>query len=275
MQAARWLTCQAESCYRVSMHHSYIDRFAQGDSPIHRLDARAKLLAVVAYMVVLISFDRYAVTVLVPLAVIPLGLLALGRTPIWFALRRVIVLSPFILAICLASAWYDRSMHYVAFGPWQFVVSGGWLTSADIGIKFALGLFALTALTSTTPFAMLLEAMRKLGAPKMLVMQLGFVYRYLFVLIDEAMRIRRGRDFRGAKQAPAARRLAATGAIIGSLFIRTVDRSDRIYTAMLARGYRGESHGLSTLRFSWSDAAFLAGVAAYLLGCRWAYPLVL
>ena len=50
----------------------------------------------------------------------------------------------------------------------------------------------------TTPFALLLEAMRQLGMPRMIVVQLGFLYRYLFVLIDEAMRLRRARDFRGA-----------------------------------------------------------------------------
>jgi len=254
------------------MHHSHIDRFAQGDSPVHRLDARGKLLAVLAYTGVLISFDRYAVAALAPMAILPLAMLWFGRVPVWFALRRVAVLSPFILVICLVSPWYDRSPHDVAFGPWRLVVGGGWLTAADIAVKFALGLFALTAMMSTTPFALLLEAMRKLGAPKMLVVQLGFLYRYLFVLIDEAMRVRRGRDFRGAARAPAGRRLAAVGGILGSLFLRTLDRSERIHTAMAARGYRGEPHGLSALRFRPRDAAFLLAVAAYLVACRWMYP---
>ena len=108
--------------------------------------------------------------------------------------------------------------------------------------------------------------------PKMLVMQLGFLYRYIFVLIDEAMRIRRGRDFRGAARAPASRRLAAAGGIIAALFVRTLERSERIYTAMAARGYRGEPHSLSRLRFCPSDAAFLAATAAYLAVCRGLLP---
>ena len=254
------------------MHHSYVDRFAQGDSPVHRLDARAKLLAVLAYTVVLISFDRYAIAALMPLAVLPLGMLWFGRVPVWFALRRVAILSPFILALCLASPFYDRAAHGVAFGPWQFAVSGGWLTAGDIAIKFVLCVLALTALMSTTPFALLLEALRKLRVPKVLVMQLGFLYRYLFVLIDEAMRIRRGRDFRGAARAPVGRRLAAVGGIVGSLFVRTLDRSDRIHTAMAARGYTGQPHVLPTLRPHWPDAAFGLGVGLYLIFCRWVYP---
>ena len=254
------------------MHHHFIDRFAMGDSPIHRLDARAKLLAVLSYTGVLISFGRYAVSDLVPMTVLPLALLWFGRVPAWFALRRVVILSPFILMLVLMSPIYDRVPHEASFGPWLFTVSGGWLTAVDIAMKFALGVLALTAMTCTTPFALLLEAMRRLGMPQMIVMQLGFLYRYLFVLIDEAMRVRRARDFRGAALAPVGRRLSAVGGVIGTLFSRTLDRSERVQLAMAARGYRGEPHGLSQLRFSAADAGFLVLVGVYLLACRWAYP---
>jgi cobalt/nickel transport system permease protein len=257
------------------MHHHHIDRFAHLDSPIHRLDARAKFLAAVAYMVTVISFDRYAVAVLVPLAIGPAAMLLLGGVPVWFALRRAAVLSPFIATLALFSPLYDRSLHAVAFGPWAFQITGGWLTAADVTGKFILGVLALTALVCTTPFALLLEALRRLGAPQMLVVQLGFLYRYIFVLIDEAMRTRRARDFRGAAVSPVGRRLAAVGGVIGSLFVRTLDRSDRIHTAMVARGYEGEPHSLSRLRFGAADAAFGALAAGYLLACRWGLPALL
>jgi len=254
------------------MHHHFIDRFAMGDSPIHRLDARAKLVAVVGYTVVLISFDRYAVGDLFPMAVLPFALLWFARVPVWFALRRVAILSPFILMLVLMSPIYDRALHHGTFGPWEYAVSGGWLTAADISIKFALGVLALTAMMCATPFALLLEAMRRLGMPQVIVMQLGFLYRYLFVLIDEAMRVRRARDFRGAALAPVGRRLAAVGGVIGTLFVRTLDRSQRIHLAMAARGYRGQPRSLSQLRFTRTDAAFLAVVVLYLAACRYGYP---
>jgi len=250
------------------MHHRHIDRFAQGDSPVHRLDARAKLIAVIAYSVILISFNRYAVVELVPLAVLPLAMLWFGGVPTWFALRRVLFLSPFILFVCILSPWYDRAPEVVSFGPWRCEIAGGWLTSADIAVKFTLGVLALTALTSTTRFPLLLEAMRRFGVPKMLLLELGFLYRYLFVLIDEAMRARRARDFRGAALAPVGRRLSAVGSIIASLFVRTLERSERIYMAMAARGYVGEWHGLNVLHFRPRDGAFLAGALLYLLLCR-------
>ena len=227
------------------------------------------------YTVALISFDRYAVSALAPMAVLPVAMLWFAGVPVRFALKRVVVLSPFILVLCLASPFYDRSLHDVALGPWRLVVSGGWLTAGNLAAKFALGLLALTALTATTPFPLLLEAMRKLGMPRMLVTQLGFVYRYLFVLTDEAMHIRRARDFRGARRAPVGRRLAAVGGIVGSLFVRTLDRSERIHTAMAARGYRGEFQMLAALRLGVADGAFLLAVAAYLAACRGADPMLL
>ena len=79
------------------MHHHHLDRFAHLDSPVHRLDARAKLLAVLAYTVVLISFDRYAVAVLAPMAIGPAAMLWLAGVPLWFALRRAAILSPFVV----------------------------------------------------------------------------------------------------------------------------------------------------------------------------------
>lgn len=256
------------------MHHTHIDRFAQGQSPIHRLDPRVKLAAALAYVAVLISFDRYAVAVLAPATIFPFAMLWLGRIPIRFALWRTVVLSPLVLMLAIVSPLYDSSRQLVALGPWQFSVMGGYLTAADIALKFALGILAMTALVTTTPFPSLLEGLRRMGLPRLLVMQLGLLWRYLFVLTAEGQRIRRGRDFRGAAAAPVSRRLAAVGGIVGSLFVRTLDRSERIHMAMSVRGYQGEPRGLYSLHLHLADAAFVAAVAAYLVLCRWIYPML-
>ena len=81
--------------------------------------------------------------------------------PVWFALRRVAILSPFILMLVLMSPIYDRAHTWRASDRGTYTVSGGWLTAADIAIKFAFGVLALTAMMCTTPFALLLEAMRR------------------------------------------------------------------------------------------------------------------
>lgn len=226
------------------------------------------MLAVLAYTVVLISFDRYQTASLAPMIVLPLAMLQIARIPLAFAIRRLVILSPFVAMLCLAGPIFDHSLRVLWAGPWRWETTGGWLTAIDIFVKFSLSVLAVTALMCTTPFSLLLEAMRKLGLPKVLAMQLGFLYRYIFVLIDESMRVRRARDFRGAARAAAMRRLAAGGAVIGSLFVRTLERSERIHVAMCARGYRGEPHSLAHLHFHRADFVFLGAVAGYLLVCR-------
>ena len=117
--------------------------------------------------------------------------------------------------------------------------------------------------------------MRKLAVPKLLVVLLGLVYRYIFVLIDQGMRVRRARDYRGGARAPLRRKLAAAGSAVGSIFVRTLERADRVHLAMQGRGYGGEVRSLGPPRFAPADAAVLALVAGYLLLCRWAYPRML
>jgi cobalt/nickel transport system permease protein len=256
------------------MHHWDIDRFSQGDSAVHRLDGRAKLLAVLAYTAVVISFGRYELASMAPLLVGPPAMLWAAGVPVRFALRRVLILSPFILVLCLASPFYDAALRTVGIGPWAWQVRGGWLTAGNVALKFTLCLTALTALMATTPFALVLESLRRLGLPAVLVSQLGFLYRYLFVLVDQAMRMRRARDFRDAGRAGGVRRLAAAGNIIGSLLVRTLERSERIYLSMQTRGYRGQPRSLARLRMRPADWTFVAVTAAYLVACRWLYPAV-
>jgi cobalt/nickel transport system permease protein len=101
-------------------------------------------------------------------------------------------------------------------------------------------------LTATTRFPDVLHALRHLRVPVVLVGIIAFMYRYLFVLAEEAQRLMRARAARSARL-PGARaggslgwRAAVVGHMAGQLFVRSLDRSDRVYQAMQARGYRGE-----------------------------------
>ena len=122
--------------------------------------------------------------------------------------------------------------------------------------ELPLGLFTLTAtaavlLTSTTPPLRLLAALRALRLPAILVAVVMLMYRYLFVLVDEAQRMLRARAARSAAIGPGSGgtvvwRAKSAGGMAGSLFIRTLDRGERIYMAMLARGYDGSIRQQST-----------------------------
>ena len=106
-------------------------------------------------------------------------------------------------------------------------------------------------MVETAPFPDLLKAVRVLRVPALLTATMSFMYRYIFVLVDEAMRLQTARDARsaaGSGQTTLLWRARVLGGMIGNLFVRSYERSERIYTAMLAHGFSGEIRTLS--RFS-------------------------
>ena len=116
---------------------------------------------------------------------------------------------------------------------------------SSVLIKSWASVTAAVLLTSTTPALSLLSALRFLKIPEILVAVVLLMYRYLFVLVEEAQRMLRARAARSATIGPNSGgsliwRAKSAGGMAGSLFIRTLDRSERIYMAMLARGYDGE-----------------------------------
>lgn len=115
---------------------------------------------------------------------------------------------------------------------------------ASVLIKSWVSVTAAVILTSTTPALGLLSALRSLKLPEILVAVVMLMYRYLFVLVEEAQRLLRARTSRSAAVGSGSGgslvwRASSAGGMAGSLFIRTLDRSERIYMAMLARGYDG------------------------------------
>jgi cobalt/nickel transport system permease protein len=110
-------------------------------------------------------------------------------------------------------------------------------------------------LIATTSFPGICHALRRLGVPAVFVSQLLFLYRYLFVLSEEAMRLVRARDMRSFGNRGSGMKVVAR--LIGALFIRTVERAERIYSAMLTRGFNGDMPSLKEYRFRSGDGLYI------------------
>ena len=104
-------------------------------------------------------------------------------------------------------------------------------------IKSTLCLFTIILLSNTTPFSEILFLFRRVGIPALLITILALTYRYLFVLIDEAARLRRARDSRMFVVRRHRIWLSLTS-LLGQLFIRSTERSEKIYAAMISRGWQ-------------------------------------
>jgi cobalt/nickel transport system permease protein len=153
-------------------------------------------------------------------------------------------------------------------GPVELTVSSEGLRAfGTIAAKSWLSVQAALLLTYTTPFHELIDALRKLRVPEVMVAIIGFMYRYLSVLSDEAARLVRARASRSAA-VPGLRsggslawRARVTGGMVGTLFLHSYERSERIYAAMLARGFSGtfrHFHGRGLTAGEWLAAGLVA-----------------
>ncbi len=237
----------------------YLDTLSYRDTAIHRLDPRAKLLATLLFIVTVVSFPKYEIAGLLPFFLFPVLLFALADIPVRFIMKKVLLVSSFAFFIGIFNPAIDRRIVSSFFGV---PVSGGWISFLSIMMKFLLTITSALLLIATTSFPGICHALQKLGMPEVFVSQLLFLYRYLFVLTEETMRLVRARDMRSfGKKGTGMRSFAH---LIGTLFLRTVERAERIYQAMLSRGFSGRLHSVRPYRFSGADAAFLLSTAAAL-----------
>jgi cobalt/nickel transport system permease protein len=247
-----------------------LDREIARDSPIHRADPRLKVVAVVATILAigLLPVGAFAALAVVWLALTGASTLArLG--PLRLA-RGAFIAAPFLLA-AVPLIFIRPGDPIATIGP--LTISGEGLTMfATIAAKSWLSVQAALLLTFTTPFHDLIDALRDLRLPRILVAIISFMYRYLAVLGDEAARMLRARAARSAASASGASggsigwRARVTGQMVGSLFLRSYERSERIYAAMQARGFEGTFRHLGSRAIEPAAWAAFALVMAALVG---------
>lgn len=239
----------------------YLDALSYQDTLIHRLDPRVKLLVTMAFIVTVISFPKYDLSGLVPLLIFPAVLVIAGEIPIGFILKKILIVSPFALFIGIFNPLLDRAPLLYAFG---LPISGGWMSFISVMAKFLLTISSGLLLVATTSFPGVCHALRRLGLPEVFVAQLIFLYRYIFVLLEETMKIVRARDVRSFGN--RGRDLKTFTSLVSIMFIRTMDRSERIYQAMLSRGFNGNLMSTRRYALSFYDIAFaVVAVSVFLL----------
>jgi len=242
-----------------------MDDLGRMDTPVHRLDARAKIIVTFVYIAVVMSFPRYEISALTPFVVYPIVLISLGRIPVQQILRKLLVASPFALVIGIFNPLID---HQPVASIGSFVITGGWCSFASILLRFILTVSAALVLVACTGMYPLGVGLKQLGIPRVFVVQLLFFYRYLFVVVDEGIKMLRSfklRSFRTGSLSPHV-----YGSLVGHLLLRSIDRAERVYRSMIARGFEGEVHLLNPSKLRWTDALFVCGsLAFFLIARRW------
>lgn len=232
----------------------YLDKLAAGDTPLHRLDPRAKLITTVLFIVTVVSFNKYALMAFAPFFIYPVVLISAGGLPTGYFLKRVLQVSPFAVLVGIFNPIMDSEIiyHIGSIG-----ISGGWISFLSILLRFFLTITAALILIALTGFNAVCQALSRLGMPRPFVVQLLFFYRYIFVLIDEAKRMERARSLRSFNS--RSMRFRTFISIISHLLLRSLDRAERIYLAMCCRGFDGNIRLLRMSKAGGKDFAFVAG----------------
>jgi len=194
------------------------------------------------------------------LAAVLIGIALLARLPLGHLLKKVLVVLPFLLMVTISIPFMKRDGvgggYSLGLGGLYVSQSGLWILW-NVVIKSCLGVFSIILLSSTTSFPQLIRGMEKLGSPRIFTMLTSFMYRYSFILIDEMHRMKRARDSRSF----GGRWLWQTqviGHMIGTLFLRSFHRGERVYLAMLSRGYHGTMPQTTASRFGLGEMIFLS-----------------
>jgi cobalt/nickel transport system permease protein len=243
------------------MHSDAFDRYHHGHSLIHDLDPRVKVLVTITYILsnALLpdgAWIAFLLAYLFLLVANQLSGLGLG-----FTFRRSFVALPFaLIAITVLFSIPGNPVAQFKLWMWNLIITdAGLLRFVSIVIRSWLSVQMAILLVSATEFPKIIHALNHLRVPTIITVIIAFLYRYLFVLTDEVMRMLRARQARSAAAigtrsgGSVVWRAQIAGHMAGQLFLRSYERSDRIYNAMLSRGYKGELMTIHPHHFHKSD----------------------
>src|SRR5258706_14837097 len=229
------------------MHSDVFDRYHDIESFLHRLDPRVKVVVTVAFILSNALLPDGAWLAFGFSWLFLLFVNALSNLGIAFTFKRSFVALPFALvAITVLFSIPGKALTTFHFLTLNLTITDmGLLRFMTILVRSWLSVQMAILLVSVARFPDIVHALEHLRVPAILTTIIAFLYRYLFVLVDEVFRLLRAREARSAAAAGARSggsvmwRAGVAGNMAGQLFLRSYERSDRVYNAMLARGYAG------------------------------------
>ena len=240
-----------------------MEQLSSGDTPIHRLDPRSKLLATLSFVIIVVSFGKYEISALLPFFVYPIVLAAIADIPVMYLARKILLVSPFAVLIGVFNPMLDREpLAHIGL----LTISGGWISFFSILVRFTLTVAAALILLATTGIDRLCLGMERLRVPRVFTIQLLFLYRYMFVLFDEGGRMLRAKAARSFGNTNTGMHTYVN--MVGNLLLRSLDRAQRVQMAMTCRGFDGHIRTLRRLHWASLDYVFLVGWLFLLIALR-------
>jgi len=252
------------------LKHSFLDKYSGLDSPVHRIDARVKALCALGLIIAIVTTPIERALPFAAYFALLASVFLLSRIPLRHIIGRLLIVAPFVLLFAAVAPFVP---HYTSEAGRGIGVLGlryypsGVATLISVAAKAVGGVLCIVALTSTTPFSELLRALERLRVPRFFLALLSFAYRYLFIFVDEFERMKRAHDarsFGGGRMWHAQ----VLGRMVGTMFLRSFERGERVYGAMAARGFDGAFRSVRPLSLKTADLACGVAFAALAAAVR-------
>jgi cobalt/nickel transport system permease protein len=237
--------------------------FAVGDSVLHRLDPRARLLAATVYSCATALCREFPA--LLAALLLSVGLVALARLRAAEVLKRLLFVNGLVLFIWMVIPFTFPGEALVRIGPFSAARPGVEL-AAQITLKSNAIVLAFIALVATMPFATAGHALHRLRVPDKVVHLILMTYRYIFVLEQEYLRLARAAAIRGFRPGTNLHTYRTYAYLVGMLFVKAVDRAERVRWAMLCRGFKRKFYSLHEFKAGRGSVIFLIFISAAVLG---------
>ena len=238
-----------------------LEQLSSGENAFKKLHSLAKLIVTAVYLVCVASLGKYDLTRLTLFLAYPVLMMAMAQIPWKMILKRAAVAMPFCIFAGVSNLIFDRTV--IAYAG-KIAVTGGMLSFAMLLCRTLL---CVSAILILTPFSELMDQLRRLHVPELLVTLLEMVYRYIGVLVEEASGMVTAFRLRGnGAKWPG---ISEFGSFVGQLFLRSADRAERIYQAMQCRLYT--LHDVQKKKPEWKlcDTFFLIAGAGTSVLFRW------
>lgn len=230
----------------------YLDEAASRKTVIHKLNSLVKLIVTAAYLIIVLSFGKYDILGLFPCILYPMIIFLLSEISFFKIFKRALIVFPFVIGIGIFNPVFDTKSFISILG---ISISFGWISFITLMIKCGLTVTAGLLLISTTGIEKIAVALRKLKVPKLFVTQFLLTYRYIYVLLEEAGRLIKAYSLR----APFHKGVSyiVSGSLLGQMLLRAFDRANRVYNAMLLRGFDGDFNFERNEKFTATSAIYL------------------
>jgi cobalt/nickel transport system permease protein len=236
------------------------EKFSEGDSTLHRLDPRVKIIVAILFSIMVALTDKY--TLLTGGLLFAIGAVAVARLRAKEIISRLLVVNSFIFLLWLMLPFTFPGKNIYTLGSFN-ISQEGIKSALLITIKSNAIILAGIALLSTSSIFNLVHALRHLHFPDKLTQLFFFTYRYTQTIHSEYIRLNNAIKIRGFKPRTNFHTYRTYAYLIGMMLVRSYDRSKRVYNAMLCRGFKGKFWTLNHFVFKKSDV--VAGIV--MLSC--------